>query len=313
MTDHPGADLPATELPADAAETPGAAGLPARDGLAGYDSPIRDVLLRLGYLTDDQTQRVVAYQTERGLDFDQAARELGFISGEDLDRARDLLINSLALQGTSRRSVSAELIVLNDPMSSRAEAIRLLRTQIIAQHIKTGRRGIAVVSPVEGVGCTFMTANLAAGLSQVGVKTLVVDCNMRSPRMDQVFGLDPNAPGLSSFLSVQVARPERVVHANVLPNLSVITAGPPVMLPQELLSSNRFRDGVNMLLREFDMVLFDTPPANSSADALTVGGVVGYAMLVARRDHSYFRDVTTLVGQLNSTRCTVIGSVLNEF
>jgi capsular exopolysaccharide synthesis family protein len=278
-----------------------------------YDSPIRDVLLRLGYLTDEQTQRVAAYQAEQGMDFDQAARALGFITDDDLDRARELLINSLALQGAVRRSVSDELVVINDPVSSRAEALRLLRTQVIAQHVKSGRRGIAMVGPVEGVGCTFMTANLAAGLSQVGVKTLVVDCNMRSPRVDQVFGLDPNAPGLSSFLSVQVARPERVVNANVLPNLSVITAGPPVMLPQELLSSNRFRDGVNTLLREFDLVLFDTPPANSSADALTVGGVVGYALLVARRDHSYFRDVTTLVTQLNSTRCAVIGSVLNEF
>lgn len=284
-----------------------------RTDLHRYDSPIRDVLLRLGYLTDEQTQRVAAYQAEHGMDFDQAARALAFISDDDLDRARELLINSLALQGTVRRSVSDELVVINDPVSLRAEAIRLLRTQIIAQHVKSGRRGIAMVGPVEGVGCTFMTANLAAGLSQVGVKTLVVDCNMRSPRVDQVFGLDPNAPGLSSFLSLQVARPERVVNANVLPNLSVITAGPPVMLPQELLSSNRFRDGVNTLLREFDLVLFDTPPANSSADALTVGGVVGYALLVARRDHSYFRDVTTLVTQLNSTRCAVIGSILNEF
>lgn len=279
----------------------------------GYDSPIRDVLLRLGYLTEEQTQRVVSYQAEKGLDFDHAARELGFISDDDLDRARDLLINSLALQGANRRSVSDELVVINEPISPRAEAIRLLRTQIIAQHLKAGRRGIVVVAPVEGVGCTFMAANLAAALSQVGVKTLIVDCNMRSPRVDQVFGLDPNSPGLSSFLSLQVARPERVVHANVLPNLSVITAGPPVLLPQELLSSNRFRDGVNTLLREFDLVLFDTPPANSSADALTVGGVVGYAMVVARRDHSYFKDVTTLVSQLQSTRCSIIGSVLNEF
>lgn len=287
---------------------------PAADPAAdAYDAPIRDVLLRLGYLTEDQTQRVIAYQSERQLDFDQAALELGFINAADLDRARELLISSLALQGDVRRQVSNELVVINEPMSLRAEGIRLLRTQIIAQHVKVGRRGIAVVAPVEGMGCTYMAANLAAALSQVGVKTLIVDCNMRSPRVDQVFGLDPNSPGLSSFLSVQVARPERVVHANVLPNLSVITAGPPVMLPQELLSSNRFRDGVNTLLREFDLVLFDTPPANSSADALTVGGVVGYAMLVARRDHSYFRDVSTLVAQLQSTRCSVIGSVLNEF
>jgi capsular exopolysaccharide synthesis family protein len=302
-----------TEQSSDSVALSNVAAPAAASAVDSYDAPIRDVLLRLGYLTEEQTQRVIAYQAEKQLDFDQAARELGFISPEDLDRARELLISSLALQGDIRRQVSNELVVINEPMSLRAEAIRLLRTQIIAQHVKIGRRGIAVVAPVEGVGCTYIASNLAASLSQVGVKTLIVDCNMRSPRVDQVFGLDPNSPGLSSFLSVQVARPERVVHANVLPNLSVITAGPPVMLPQELLSSNRFRDGVNTLLREFDLVLFDTPPANSSADALTVGGVIGYAMMVARRDQSYFRDVTTLVTQLQSTRCTVIGSVLNEF
>ncbi len=111
------------------------------------------------------------------------------------------------------------------------------------------------------------------------------------PRIDQFFGLDPTSPGLSSFLSLQVARPERVVHANVLPSLSVMTAGPPVARPQELLSGNRFRDGTNTLLREYDLVLFDTPASNSNADALTVGAAAGYALMVARRNLSYFKDV----------------------
>lgn len=283
------------------------------DGRSQFDAPIRDALLRLGYLSEDQTARVAAHQNERGLDFDQSALELGFITTEDLDRARDSLINSLALQDTQRRQVSDELVVVNDPTCVRSESIRLLRTQIIAQHVRVGRRGLAFVSPMDGTGCSYLAANLAASLSQVGSKTLIVDANMRTPRLDQIFGLDANAPGLSSFLSLQVARPERVVHANVLPNLSVMTAGPPVSRPQELLSSSRFRDGVNTLLREYDLVVFDTPAANTNADALTIGAAAGYALLVARRNHSYFSDVTTLTGQLASARCPVIGSVLNEF
>ena len=121
------------------------------------------------------------------------------------------------------------------------------------------------------------------------------------------------APGLSSFLTLQVARPERVVHANVMPSLSVMTAGPKVARPQELLSGSRFRDGTNTLLREYDLVLFDTPAANANADALTVGAAAGYALIVARRNHTYFTDVTTLIDQLAAARCPVIGSVLNEF
>ncbi len=283
------------------------------DGRADADAPIRDALQRLGLLTDDEVARVSAHQAERGLDFDQAALELGFIGPDELDRAREQLINSLALQTEIRRNVSPELVVLSDPSGVKAEAIRLLRTQIIAQHIKPGRRALTLIAAVEGAGCSYLTANLAAALSQIGTKTLLVDANMRSPRQDQIFGIDANAPGLSSYLSLQAARPERVVHANVLPNLSVMTAGPPVPRPQELLSSARFRDGMNMLLREYDIALFDTPPANTSADALTVAAAVGHSIIVARRDTTFVNDIATLAGQLKSARCAVIGSVLSEF
>ena len=291
-----------TTSPADAAD----------DALPVADAPIRDTLRQLGMLTDEQAAKVAAHQSQHGLDFDQSAIELGFIDHDELNRARDQLINSMALQ-TPHRAVSDELVILTDPVGNKAESIRLLRTQIVAQHIKPGRRALALIAAVEGSGCTFLVANLAAALSQIGIKTLLVDANMRSPRLDQIFGLDPNALGLSSFLSLQVPRPERVVHANVLPNLSVIAAGPPVARPQELLSSARFRDGMNMLLREYDIALFDTPPANSCADALAVAGTVGYAMIIARRDQALFADVATLSEQLAAARCSVIGSVLSEF
>jgi capsular exopolysaccharide synthesis family protein len=283
------------------------------DGRSAFDVPIRDALLRLGYLSQEQTSRVVAHQTERNLDFDQAALELGFITTEDLDNAREQLITSMALQDTQRRAVSDQLTVVADPSSLRGEAIRLLRTQIIAQHIRSGRRGLAMVSAVDGAGCSYLAANLAASLAQVGIKTLLIDANMRSPSIDGYFGLDRQSPGLSSFLSLKVARPERVVHANVLPSLSVITAGPEVARPQELLSGRRFRDGANTLLREYDLVIFDTPPTNANADALTIGAAAGYALIVARRNISYFSDISTLVSQLAAARCPVIGSVLNEF
>ncbi len=283
------------------------------DGTADADAPIRDALQRLGLLTDDEVARVEAHQAQRNLDFDQAALELGFIGPDELDRAREQLINSLALQGDQRHTVSDEIIVLSDPGSVRAEAIRLLRTQVIAQHIKPGRRALTLIAPVEGSGCSYLAANLAAALSQIGTKTLLVDANMRSPRIAEIFGLEADAPGLSTYLSLQVARPERVVNANVLPNLSVMTAGPAAARPQELLSSMRFRDGMNMLLREYDIALFDTPPANSSADALTVAAAVGHTLIVARRNNTFVSDVVTLADQLRSARCAVIGSVLSEF
>jgi Mrp family chromosome partitioning ATPase len=170
-----------------------------------------------------------------------------------------------------------------------------------------------VCGATDGSGASYIAANLAVALSQVGIKTLLVDANLRNPRLDAVFGIDPNGPGLSTYLTLEVNRPERVVYPNVLPNLSVVPAGPPVARPQELLSGARFRTGVDILLRQHDVALFDTPATNENSDALTVAGVLGYALVVARRNHAFVKDVQTLSAQLASSRATVIGSVLNEY
>ncbi len=272
-----------------------------------------DALLQTGTLTDEQARLVSEHQARTGLGFDQAAMALALATADDLAVARQTVQGSLALQLAPTTMLSDEIVVVSDPASARAEALRLLRTQIIAQHVGAGRRAFAVAGATDGAGATYTAANLAAALSQVGIKTLLVDANLRNPRIDTVFGIDPNGPGLSTYLSLEVNRPERVVYPDVLPNLSVIPAGPPVARPQELLSGTRFRSGVDILLRQFDVAVFDTPAANENADALTVAGVLGYALIVARRNHAFVKDVQVLSAQLQASRATVIGSVLNEF
>lgn len=277
------------------------------------DAPVTDALLRTGALTDQEASRVAEEQARTGQGFDEAAVSLALATEEDVAHANHALQGNIALQLTPSASVSDEIVVLSDPAGPRAEALRLLRTQIIAQHVGAGRRAFAVTAATDGAGATYIAANLAAALSQVGIKTLLVDANLRNPRLERIFGIDPNGPGLATYLSMQANRPERVVYANVLPNLSVVPAGPPVGRPQELLSSSRFRIGVDILLRQYDVAIFDTPATNENADALTVAGVLGYALVVARRDQAFFRDVQTLSQQLTAARASVIGSVLNEY
>ncbi len=277
------------------------------------DTGLPDALLRTGALTDEEARAVAAHQAQSGTSFDESAVALALATDEDVLIARQALQGSLALRLAPSASISDELLVQSDPASPRAETLRLLRTQIIAQHVGAGRRAFAVCGATDGSGATFIAANLAAALSQVGIKTLLVDANLRNPRIDAVFGIDPNAPGLSTYLSLEVNRPERVVYANVLPNLSVVPAGPPVARPQELLSGARFRNGVDILLRQHDVAIFDTPATNENSDALTVAAVLGYALIVARKNHAYVKDVQTLASQLTASRATVIGSVLNDF
>ncbi|MGQ5701988.1 CpsD/CapB family tyrosine-protein kinase [Sandaracinobacteroides sp. A072] len=277
------------------------------------DPATSDALLQTGALTDDQARLVAEHQARTGQSFDQAAVALALATEEDVALARQAVQGSLALQLSPSSSISEEIVVISDPASPRSESLRLLRTQIIAQHVGAGRRAFAVTGATDGAGASFIAANLAAALSQVGIKTLLVDANLRNPRIDAIFGIDPNGPGLSTYLSMEANRPERVVYANVLPNLSVVPAGPPVGRPQELLSGARFRTGVDILLRQYDVAIFDTPATNENADALTVAGVLGYALVVARRNHAYLKDVQVLTQQLTSSRATVIGSVLNDY
>lgn len=272
-----------------------------------------DALLQTGALTDDEARTVAEHQVRSGLQFDDAAVALSLATADDVLQARQALQSSQALELHPSHSISDEVLVISDPSSPRAESLRLLRTQIIAQHVGVGRRAFAVASATDGSGATFVAANLAVSLAQVGIKTLLVDANLRSPRIDAIFGIDPNGPGLSTYLSLEVNRPERVVYPNVLPNLSVVPAGPPVARPQELLSGTRFRTGVDILLRQHDVAIFDTPATNENSDALTVAGVLGYALIVARRNHAFIKDIETLSGQLGAARATVIGSVLNEY
>lgn len=277
------------------------------------DQGLPDSLLKTGALTDEEARSVVEHQATTGLGFDAAAVALALATEEDVLNARQALQGNMALQLAPSADVSDEVVVLSDPASPQAETLRLLRTQIIAQHVGAGRRAFAVCGATDGSGASYIAANLAVALSQVGIKTLLVDANLRNPRIDSVFGIDPNGPGLSTYLTLEVNRPERVVYPNVLPNLSVVPAGPPVARPQELLSGARFRTGVDILLRQHDVALFDTPATNENSDALTVAGVLGYALVVARRNHAFVKDVQTLSAQLVASRATVIGSVLNEY
>jgi capsular exopolysaccharide synthesis family protein len=206
----------------------------------------------------------------------------------------------------------ANIVMLQDPQGPRAEAIRALRTHVIAQHVHGGRRALAICAASYDVGCTFVAANLAVALSQVGLKTLLIDADLRQPSVDTfIHPRDANG-GLRRCL----ANPEisflDVIDSEVLPNFSVLQSGGPASDAQELLGGERFEALMEVCLRDFDVTIVDTPPANSCADARRVSSVVGYSLVVARQGRSLVDDIKTLVGELQGDRAIVIGTVLNE-
>jgi protein-tyrosine kinase len=207
---------------------------------------------------------------------------------------------------------SPSLVVRANPLEGPAEAIRALRTHLMAQHFQEGRRALAICSAGSGVGCSFIAANLALALAQIGVKTLLIDADLRAPTLGALFGATGVANGLAQCLASEGASFSDYIQSEIAPSLSVMFAGATPDNPQELLAGSRFRALTEFCLREFDATILDTPPANICADGRRVSTVVGYSLIVARCNVTYVDDVRTLVTQLEADHARVVGTVLNE-
>ena len=210
-------------------------------------------------------------------------------------------------------ALSRSLATIAQPTEGPAEAIRTLRTHVMAQHVEQGRRALAICAASVGVGCTYVATNLAIALSQIGVKTLLIDGNLRQPGVEPLIRPEASAIGLYQCLSSDDENYSAFIEPDVLPNLSIMYAGGTPSNPQELLARDRFDHLMNFCLRDFEVTIVDTPPANTCSDARRVSTVIGYSMVVARRNKSRLDDLKTLIAQLQADHAKVIGTVLNEF
>lgn len=289
---------------------------PFRDGTqtasAVLDRQIGSILGELRNLSVDDVERILAHQRESGVRFGEAAVALGLASSDDV-------LLALAQQfhypyaPEARRRLSAELIALSQPFSMQAESMRAMRSQLISRMGLEGemRRAMAVVSPNSGDGKTFLAANLAVGMAQLGGRTLLVDADLRGPRQHQLFNLS-NTAGLSGILA---GRPESNVIQQVpdVPSLFVLPVGITPPNPLELVERPAFAMLMRELCEKFDHVIVDTPAAEYGADATVVAARCGAALVVARKNRSSVRALQDLVGTLADGPAKLAGVIMNEF
>jgi capsular exopolysaccharide synthesis family protein len=147
--------------------------------------------------------------------------------------------------------------------------------------------------------------------SQLGEQTVLVDANLRSPRQQEVFALNPRQ-GLSDVLA---GRADLDVIARVpsFVDLSVLPAGTLPPNPQELLSRDAFRNLNIQLEDRYDVVLYDVAPFASGVDAIAVAGRAGGVLLVARKDHTRMAALAHLADQMGEAGAEVVGSAVVEF
>src|SRR5205085_5779367 len=145
-------------------------------------------------------------------------------------------------------------------------------------------QSLLVASATPGEGKSTVAANLAIVMAQKGLRVMLIDADMRSPRQHRIFEL-PNTVGLSSVIVGQ-STIEDAAYVHPDSNLMILTSGPMPPNPAELLESSRARDLVQQLKASCDMVIFDSPPCTTMVDGSALAAQVDGAILVVRAGHT---------------------------
>jgi chain length determinant protein tyrosine kinase EpsG len=272
--------------------------------------PIGALLVDLGRLSGDDADRIHARQQVTGQLYGEAGIEMGLLAAQDIRLALSLQFGHVTLPRDC--SLASELVAAWEPESPAVEHLRTLRSQLTLRWFENDARhaALAIVSPGRAEGRSYIAANLAALLSQVGKRTLLIDADLRHPRQHRLFGV-PGRLGLSSVLAGR-AGIEAAVEISALPGLSLLPAGTLPPNPQELLARTTFLHLLSALRSSFEVILVDTPAYTGSADAATVAARAGAALIVASRDASSMQDVAALATGLRQFGVTLVGAVLNR-
>ena len=202
----------------------------------------------------------------------------------------------------------------NQTFSIGIEAFRNLRTGLIWSDGGEQLRTLVVTSAAPGEGKTMTAANLAVTLAYDGLRVLLVDCDIRRPRVHGLFQL-PRAPGLMELLRASgdpEAPAPRAIRETPVARLSVLTCGALPVNAANLLSGTRMRVLLAELQEQFDIIVLDTPPVLATADASIVASLTDGVLLVVRAGATDRNAAQRAYQQLANVGARVVGTVLND-
>lgn len=191
-----------------------------------------------------------------------------------------------------------------------AEAMKAIRTGVVFSSADEGARAIVVTSTAPSEGKTVISSNLAASLAQADQRTIIIDGDMRRPRIHDVFGWLQD-PGLSNVL-VGTATIREAIRKTSIPKLRVMAAGHIPPNPAELLGSQRFKDLLRELRNDFDWIIIDAPPVMAVTDAALIGHIATGVVFVVGAEMTSRRHAAVAVEQLTAARARFVGAVLNR-
>ena len=229
---------------------------------------------------------------------------------ESMPKRRLLLVGG---NEESPPNQTSELLIHTDSQSSIAEAYRQLRTSILLSTAGHAPKSLLVTSSLPAEGKTTTATNTAISLAQTGAKVLIIDADMRRPRLHNVFNIS-NAEGLSTVLSTALSKEEiiDVVQFDKSANLHLLPSGPVPPNPAELIGSEQMANVFKILQGEFTHIVVDSPPIASFTDGVLIASMVDGVILVVHSGKSSRQVVRRSRQLLQDVGAKVFGVVLNK-
>jgi polysaccharide biosynthesis transport protein len=218
--------------------------------------------------------------------------------------------NALVPVKNGNANGSLALVTLEDRRSPMAEAYRHLRTSLLFSSAGKPPQTILVTSSQPSEGKTTTAINTAITLAQSNVDVVIIDCDLRRPRLHNHFGME-NTHGLTNYLSGERNTAHLLKPYKGLPRLNVITSGPIPPNPAELLSSNEMKNLLQFLKGKYKHVIIDSPPAISFTDAAILSTQVDGVVLVAMAGKSSVHLMRRFKQRLGTIGARIYGVVLN--
>jgi capsular exopolysaccharide synthesis family protein len=212
-------------------------------------------------------------------------------------------------KGETNGDLAGGLVSVSDPMSAGAEAYRILSTNVLYASGDGPPKVVLLTGPGTGEGKSTTCANLAVVMVQAGKSVLLVDCDLRKPALHSMFGLR-NVFGLVDVLSGEGNL--RDVYQEPMAGLKLVTAGPALPIPAEILSVGGFADLLQEVRQEFDYILLDAPPVESTSDPAILAAQVDGILLVFDAQGTRKGALRRSIRSLEAVGANLLGMVMNN-
>lgn len=272
-------------------------------------SNIGDLLVKEGKITRAEAEKILQLQKQQGLRFGDVAKASALVTEEDIQQVLSHQFNFPFLTNNNS-GLSQELIAAYQPFCQQVETLRTIRSQLMLRWFHHDKKTLAIVSPTNGEGRSYFTANLAIVFAQLGQRTLLIDANLRQPRQHVLFNLG-DVQGLSDFLANRTENPI-IKKIPELADLSVLTSGTIPPNPLEIISRGLERC-IEKLSPDYDIILFDTPSVSQGSDVQLLARGAGGALFLARQHQTRLADMEAMKAFLEKSGVVCVGSVISGF